>query len=547
MPGIFGIVSKHPDGRYEHELKAMQETMLHESFYSTGTWIEKSIGFYGGWTCHEDSFCDCLPVFNETRDLVLLFSGEDISHLENQGLLAGKDHSFKKSDASYLVHLYEEKGEAFLDDINGLFHGIIIDLKKKTLLLFNDRYGMQRIYYHEAPDAFYFSSEAKAILKVRPELRTFDDRSLGEFLTCNCVLEWRTLFKGIFLLPGASAWKFSRGKLEDKGRYFDPEQWESQQKLEPERFYKELRETFREILPRYFRAEQEIGISLTGGLDTRMILANVDTPPGQFPCYTFSGKYRESRDVKVARKVAKACGQNFQAIEVGDRFLREFPVHAEKTVYVSDGNHDVSGSPEIYVNRLARQISPIRITGTYGGELLRNLRVLKSAEPDRVAFSSGLLLSQKKAAETFSAVNGDNPLSFTLFLENPWLQCNRQVIESSQLVLRTPFLDNELASLLYRAPEGFLAGQRISRKLILEGDLNLSRIYTDRGIGSQLPPPFPLLPRMFHEIFFKFEYYYNYGMPQWLAKIDYLLKPCILKECFSAAINFIISGFGTLG
>jgi len=53
--------------------------------------------------------------------------------------------------------------------------------------LFNDRYGMHRIYYHEAKEAFYFSAEAKAILAVRPELRVMDRRSLGEFVACGCV------------------------------------------------------------------------------------------------------------------------------------------------------------------------------------------------------------------------------------------------------------------------------------------------------------------------------------------------------------------------
>ena len=49
-------------------------------------------------------------------------------------------------------------------------------------MLFNDRYGMQRVYYHESKEAFYFAAEAKAILAVRPELRRPDPRGLGEFV-----------------------------------------------------------------------------------------------------------------------------------------------------------------------------------------------------------------------------------------------------------------------------------------------------------------------------------------------------------------------------
>ena len=57
--------------------------------------------------------------------------------------------------------------------------------------MFNDRYGMHRIYYHEAKEAFYFAAEAKAILAVRPELRRADPRGLGEFVACGCVLDNR--------------------------------------------------------------------------------------------------------------------------------------------------------------------------------------------------------------------------------------------------------------------------------------------------------------------------------------------------------------------
>jgi len=67
---------------------------------------------------------------------------------------------------------------------------------------------MHRIYYHESKDAFYFAVEAKAILAVRPELQTADTRGLGAFVACGCVLENRTIFQGIQLLPSAASLPF---------------------------------------------------------------------------------------------------------------------------------------------------------------------------------------------------------------------------------------------------------------------------------------------------------------------------------------------------
>ena len=88
---------------------------------------------------------------------------------------------------------------------------------------------MHRIYYHESKDAFYFAAEAKAILAVRPELRRLDPRGLGEFVACGSVMENRTLFEGIHVLPPASAWVFRNGALEQKDSYFHPREWEDQE------------------------------------------------------------------------------------------------------------------------------------------------------------------------------------------------------------------------------------------------------------------------------------------------------------------------------
>ena len=119
-----------------------------------------------------------------------------------------------------------------------------------------------------------------------------------------------------------------------------------------------------------------MGLSLTGGKDSRMILAYARSPPGALPCYTFEGPYRESRDVKLAREVARICRQPFQSIKVA-ACLNEFPELAERTVYLTDGAMDVSGAAELFVNRLAREIAPVRLTGNYAQEILRSAVAFK--------------------------------------------------------------------------------------------------------------------------------------------------------------------------
>ena len=122
-------------------------------------------------------------------------------------------------------------------------------------------------------------------------------------------------------------------------------------------------------------------MSLTGGLDTRMIMAWQKSQPGALPCYTFGGMFRDCQDVTLSRQVASMCDQPHQVITAGDEFLDRFPHYAERAVYLTDGCVDVSRSPDVYLNEKARAIAPVRMTGNFGGEILRRVRTFKPVEP----------------------------------------------------------------------------------------------------------------------------------------------------------------------
>src|SRR4030095_9502976 len=94
----------------------------------------------------------------------------------------------------------------------------------------------------------------------------------------------------------------------EKGVYFRPSEWEEQTVLDPESYYQEVRDVFSRNLPRYFTGDERIGMSLTGGLDTRMIMAWRTFPEGSLPCYSFGGSFRDCQDVVLARRVAQAGG-----------------------------------------------------------------------------------------------------------------------------------------------------------------------------------------------------------------------------------------------
>jgi asparagine synthase (glutamine-hydrolysing) len=515
----------------------MVAAIRHESFYVTGRWTDESMGVYVGWAARKNSFSDGMPLHNERGEVTLIFSGEDFPEPGTVRRLKERGHPVAADGPSYLVHLYEED-PSFPAGLNGQFHGLWTDRNRGTTTLFNDRYGMQRLYYHEAKDAFYFAAEAKAILAVHPELRKVDPRGLGEFVACGCVLENRTIFQGIQVLPPASRWVFRNGTLAQKGKYFDPSEWEAQGALEAEAYYQQLRQVFSTNLPRYFNGQEHVGMSLTGGLDTRLIMAWHKPLPGSLPCYTFGGVFRDCQDVLVARRVARACRQSHEVIPVAKEFLSRFPHFAERTVFLTDGCIGVSHSPDLYANERAREIAPVRMTGNYGGEVLRRVRAFKPIEPTPGLFRPELLAYVQVARETYAGLLQGHPLSFAVFRQAPWHHHGLLALEQSQLTVRSPYLDSDFVRTVFRAPDSACVNNDVCLRLIAEGDAALGRIRTDRGLAGQRRRLPSAVLRGLLEFTFKSEYAYDYGMPQWVAKIDHLFSPLHLERLFLGRHKF---------
>ncbi|MGB8540687.1 MAG: hypothetical protein WCD49_03520 [Candidatus Acidiferrales bacterium] len=509
----------------------MVEAQRHENFYVTGTWVDESLGVYVGWIARKDSFSDGMPVQNERGDVVLVFSGEEFPESGTIKRLREQGHQLGAAGPSYLAHLYEDDS-SFPVGLNGRFQGVLTDRRRGTATLFNDRYGMHRLYYHESRDAFYFASEAKSILAVLPELRKIDPRGAAEFIACGCTLEGRSFFEGIHALPNASRWIFQKSSSPKKETYFNPAEWENQGCLEAEPYYRELRDVFSRNLPRYFDGDQPIAMSLTGGLDTRMIMAWQKPAAGSLPCYTFGGMRRDCQDVITARQVASVCEQPYQVISMGNEFLARFPYYAERAVYLTDGCLDVGRSPDVYLNERARTIAPVRMTGNYGGEVLRRVRTFKPVEPLAGLFQSEFLSNVRETAGTYASLLREHPLSFAVFKQGPWNHFGVLALEETQLSLRSPYLDNDFVRTVFRAPESALVSNEVSLRLIADGNKDLLRIPTDRGAGGNRRWLLGTASRGLLEFQFKAEYAYDMGMPQWLAWGDHMVSSLHLERLF---------------
>ena len=102
------------------------------------------------------------------------------------------------------------------------------------------------------------------------------------------------------------------------------------------------------------------------------------------------GRERDTLDARLAARVAAVCGLDHQTLRIGSDFFQDFASYADKTVYVSDGCLGVTGTHEIYMNEKARRLAPVRLTGVFGGEILREVSFSKPLRLDLAPSQPGV-------------------------------------------------------------------------------------------------------------------------------------------------------------
>jgi asparagine synthase (glutamine-hydrolysing) len=521
MPGIVGIIGRGAEKRWESQVENMVSVMRHEPFYHSGTYGFPELGIYCGWVAHERSFASDQVFLNQERDVALVFSGECFLDTETRALVRGWAHAAEAHKGSWLIPLYLELGERFFEQLNGLFSGLLIDQRRGNAFLFNDRYGIERLYWHESKEAFYFASEAKALLRILPELREFDKQGVAEYLRFGCTICPRTLFKGIESLPPGSLWCFEGGS-QKRRKYFEFEKWEAQATCSAPDFRAEFEETFKRILPCYFQSNEKIGISLTAGLDGRLIMACLP-PEGSRPiCYTFAGQAENLLDERIAAKVAAACGLEHHALRIGADFFNNFGLHADRTVHLTDGCLGLLGAHEAYFNRQARRLSPVRLTGVFGGEICREVSFYKPVRFNHELLSPDWNRLLKNADRRLSD-DKVHPVTTAVTREIPDRRFGVVAAGRSQTTFRTPYLDNELVALAYRTPPALRASPEPVIAAIKNTSETLGGIPTDMGFLGQDGNIASSVRRIVGRGTFKLDYFYSEGLPNSLRRYNPIL------------------------
>ena len=222
MCGIAGILSLSPTKDASAErLERMLASIFHRGPDEAGRLVDRELAMGMRRLSIIDLVDGQQPIFNESGRYAVVFNGEIYNYRELRNDLIARGHTLKThSDTEVIVHLYEECGEACLEQLRGMFGFAIWDNVRRELFVARDRLGIKPLYYTECDGDFVFGSEIKAILENPSVNPTMDLESLSLYLSLKYVPAPRTLFAGIHSLQPGHFLRVSKGRIEIK-RYWD--------------------------------------------------------------------------------------------------------------------------------------------------------------------------------------------------------------------------------------------------------------------------------------------------------------------------------------
>src|SRR5690348_2292101 len=146
MPGLVGFIGTRRSPDDAALLRRMLTTIQHQPSYVSGDYSDEALGLHVAWTARAGNFDAQGLMWNGARDRGLLFCGEEYADERVRAALGG-GADFGR--AAYLPALREKLGDDFYAALNGWFNGLDIDVARRRVTLFNDRYGLARVYVQE--------------------------------------------------------------------------------------------------------------------------------------------------------------------------------------------------------------------------------------------------------------------------------------------------------------------------------------------------------------------------------------------------------------
>lgn len=210
------------------------------------------------------------PLYNEDGSIAIVYNGEIYDYESQREHLIEKGHTFTtQSDSEVLIHLYEEYGKEFVQQLNGEFAFAIFDGNTNEIFLARDPFGINPLCYTFFNDLFIFSSEAKGILATNDFPRKLSKEflnSTGLGIPCASY----TMFEGIEnLLPGHAMVVTKNGH--EKYQYWNPNFEKTSDSYEKAK--EQVKLLLDQAVKRRLEGNPPLVLLLSSGLDSTVIAA----------------------------------------------------------------------------------------------------------------------------------------------------------------------------------------------------------------------------------------------------------------------------------
>jgi len=308
------------------------------------------------------------PMSDAQGTVWVVFNGEIYNYKELRGELQNKGHQFRtNSDTEVIVHGYKEWGAEVFGRLNGMFGLAIWDVQKERLIVARDAMGIKLIYYKVDNGSLTFGSEIRPILaaqKSRPEV---DPIALNLFLRFRYTPSPLTIFQGIRKLAPGTMLVVDKGQCREERWYnFIPTPFSTPKKKEEA--VSELRELYRGAVKRHLLSDVPVGVLLSGGLDSGLLLALMNEQGGPWPAYTVGyGESFEDDELTDAGETAALLGARHISVRLDQaEFERSLPRIVE---CLEEPIATSSIVPMYFVSQRARQDVKVALIGQGPDEL----------------------------------------------------------------------------------------------------------------------------------------------------------------------------------
>jgi asparagine synthase (glutamine-hydrolysing) len=370
MCGIAGLLSLDgatpPD---PGELAAMSAALAHRGPDGAGELRDGPLALAIRCLAIVDPAGGHQPLSCEDGAVQVVCNGEIYNAPALRRELEHRGHRFRtRSDVEVLVHLYEERGTAFTAALRGMFALALWDARERRLVLARDPFGIKPLVYALAPGRLAFASELKSLMTLPWLSREVDLEALECYLAVNSVLAPRTIFRDARKLPAGHLLVAGAGTVSiERWARPQPVAADELRRESPAELAAEARERLRDSVRAHLEADVEVGVLLSGGVDSGTVAALAAGELSR-PLKTFSVGFTERSfdELPDARRVARRYGTEHRELVIGPEAAAELPAVAAT---FDEPRGDATALPYWLAARLAAGEVKAVLSGEGGDEL----------------------------------------------------------------------------------------------------------------------------------------------------------------------------------